>query len=465
VNLLTRIFRPSTVKAAEGQYRDGPWHLHDGSWLPASWGRYWNYWQLGYDPISGGGNSAMVEACVSAYAQTIAMCPGSHWRTRDDGGRERVVNSALNRIIRKPNAYQTISDFLLNLVRSLYLDGNAYALAIRNDRFEIGELHLMQSRSSGVRFSETGDVFYALGGNDVIERQVGAEVLQGVPARDVLHVRLQTPRHPLKGETPLTVVALDVASRNAMMAQQLAFYSNQSRPSQVLSTDHILTKEQVTQLRDLWNEQSQGLNQGGTPILSAGLKPLPLGTSPQDAQLAELMKMSEQSVAIAYRVPLAILGLGGQTYSSTEALMQQWIASGLGFALNHIEEAFGLTFGLRGQPDEYLEFDTEALLRSSFKDRIDALAKGVVGGIFAPNEARRKEGYADAEAGDEPRVQQQVVPLSAWDKAAAEPAPPALAAPPAPGAMGGEPDEPEKDSVNADTLVRWFRDSYARYAA
>jgi hypothetical protein len=175
--------------------------------------------------------------------------------------------------------------------------------------------------------------------------------------------------------------------------------------------------------------------------------------------------MSEQHIAIAYRVPLAILGLGSQTYASTETLMQQWIASGLGFALNHIEEAFGLTFGLRGQPDEYLEFDTEALLRSAFKDRIEGLARGVQGGIYSPNEARRLEGFADAEAGDEPRVQQQVVPLSAWDKAAAEPAPPALPAPPAPGAMGGEPDEPEKDGVNADTLVRRFRGSYDRHAA
>ena len=42
--------------------------------------------------------------------------------------------------------------------------------------------------------------------------------------------------------------------------------------------------------------------------------------------------------------------------------MQSWIASGLGFALNHIEEAFGLLFRLRGMPDEYLEFDTKALL-------------------------------------------------------------------------------------------------------
>ena len=46
------------------------------------------------------------------------------------------------------------------------------------------------------------------------------------------------------------------------------------------------------------------------------------------------------------------------------------------------------------------------------KDRIESLARGVQGGIFAPNEARNPEGLDSGPFGDEPRVQQQVVPLS-----------------------------------------------------
>ena len=37
----------------------------------------------------------------------------------------------------------------------------------------------------------------------------------------------------------------------------------------------------------------------------------------------------------------AALGRFGLAFASTELLMQSWIASGLGFALNHIEEALG----------------------------------------------------------------------------------------------------------------------------
>lgn len=466
MGILARIFQPSAVKAAEGQYRPGPWLVDDG-WIPASWGKYWNWWQSGYNPLPLHTSSAMVEACVSAYSQTVAMCPGSHWQTQSDGGRVRVETSALNRILRKPNAYQSISDFLLNLTRSLYLDGNAYAVAIRNARFEISELHLFQK--GAYLIAETGDVFYGLSGNEVIERQLAPELLSAVPARDVLHVRLQTPRHPLKGETPLMVCALDVAANNAMLAQQLTFYANQARPSYVLTTDQVLNKVQVTEIRDRWNEHAQGLNQGGTPILSSGLKPQNLSQTAQDAQLADMLKLTEQHVALAYRVPLPILGIGTQTYSSTELLMQQWVAQGLGFVLNHIEEAFGALFGLRGQPDEYLELDTEALLRSSFKERIEALARGVQGGIFSPNEARRREGYPDAEGGDEPRVQQQVVPLSFG--AQMQPTPPAAPVPVAEPESEPEP-EPEADDESDADAKEWFRrellsaaDEHARRAA
>src|SRR5215471_7919787 len=98
--------------------------VHTGGWLPANVGNTWNWWQQSHS-LESSDRSAIVDACVSAYRQTIAMCPGDHWRTNRRGGRTRVTTSALSRILRKPNLYQSISDFLLNATRSLYLEGNA----------------------------------------------------------------------------------------------------------------------------------------------------------------------------------------------------------------------------------------------------------------------------------------------------------------------------------------------------
>jgi phage portal protein BeeE len=135
VGLLGKALSALRIKSGEGEYCEGPYALPvSGGWLSSTAGSFMNWWQMGYD-VQKGGSSAIVQACVSAYAQTAAMCMGSHWQAKDDGGRKRVTNSALSRILRQPNNYQSPSDFILNLVSILMRTGNAYALAVRNSRF------------------------------------------------------------------------------------------------------------------------------------------------------------------------------------------------------------------------------------------------------------------------------------------------------------------------------------------
>lgn len=444
---VSRIFSPP-------QKQVGPGHglPVSGGWIPSDWPV--NFWQTGRDPLAYGG-SAVVYACRQSYAQTLAMCPASHWQSDGNGGRERVSTSALSRVLRKPNSYQSASDFFLYLSDCLYGEGAAFGLALRNARYEIAEIHLMDPARCWPRVAPTGDLFYTLAGNEIVDRLFAANprALEAVPARDVLHVRLPDRRNPLRGCAPLEAALLEVAVSNAMVGQALAYAGNQGRPSGVLQTDKdFQTREQVERLRAMWNEQTQGINAGGTPILTAGLKWVPSVVNSRDAQLAEMLQISDQRIATAYRVPLSLLSLQSSQapQGSTESLMQFWVATGLGFAANHVEDSFGRLFQLAGWPDDYIELDLEALLRANFKDRIAALAQGVQGGIFSPNEARAKEDLPAMPFGAEPRVQQQVVPLSAWDRAP-EPTP-RPDAPPASPPAGGEttgptPVDPEKAAM------------------
>lgn len=438
-------FLPWRKKATEGEYRPGPYFLQDG-WLSATAGRFMNWWQLGYSPRPYGESGAMAEACVSAYSQTVAMCPGDHWLSLPNGGRERVTTSALSRIIRRPNDYQSMSDLLLNLTRRLYTKGEAFALAIRNNREEIAELHWM--RDGWPVIANDGSVFYRLGGNEIAEQRF--DFAAPIPARDVLHIRLHTPRHPLKGASPICAAALELLMSGAALSQQVTFYLNQARPSYLLETDEKLTKAQADDLRGRWNAQTQGEGSGGTPILSWGLKAKAATIGASDTNLADMLKLSDQNVALAFRIPLQILGIGGTPFASTEALMSAWKASGLGFALNHIEEAFGLLFRLKGFPEEYLEFDTNALLRSSFKEMIEALSKGTQR-VMVINEARRLLDLPEKPGGDEILVQQQDIPLSMAGKTAA-PTP----APSSPPASGNADDrEPEDDREGNERTLRF----------
>ena len=455
--MLQRILRP---RAPVWRQKGAPVTLSKGGYIPPDWPA--NFWQLGYDPIRTGGG-AVVHSCIACYSQTAAMCPPTHWRSTGDGGRERVSNSALSRVMLKPNSYQSGSDFVLNLVAALYTDGNVYAYATRNNRYEIAELHLMDSAACGASVAGNGEVFYSIAGNPVVERLLTKEAAKAVPARDVLHIKLDARSNPLKGEPPLTNAMLDIAASNSMVRQALDYANNAARPSGILSTDQPLETWQTSEMHQMLRERSVGQNAGNPLILSSGLKWQQVSMNSRDAQLAELLQISDGRIATAYRIPLPLLSLwGAQVQAGGEDQMRFWVSSSFGFALNHVEDGVGRFFGLQGYPLEYLEFDTAALLRSSQRDRIEALARGVQGGIFSPNEARALEDLPAAKDGDQPRVQQQVIPLEAWSTPPpSSPRPDAPGAPAGPQAPAANTNDPQDTEAAKAAGIAAIRRSYA----
>lgn len=462
--------RQKANPAGEGNWHPGPYTV-SGGYLPA--GAPWNFWQCDIDPVAAPGCST-VEACVWAYIRAIAQLPGYHKRELENGGTETVTTSALSRLLRAPNGYQTPSDFLVHLIRSLLYTGNSYWIAQRNDRQEVEALHWTDPRSCRVREVKVqgqvfAEIFYEIGENPLINTPSLAGSSLVVPARDVLHVKLDTRRNPLIGETWLSALAPEFATRGAINNAAATFSNNMSRPSGVLTTDQQLTKVQMDDLRARWNEQAKGLNSGGVPILSFGLKFQPISISNEDAQIVEQQKLTDRTIASVFGVPAILLGITDTaTQKSAEALMTEWLASGLGFIITHIEQAFDRFIGLDRVPAgrEWTELDTRVLLRSMFSERMDGLAKAVQGGIYAPNEARRLEGLPDAEDGDEPRVQQQVVPLSFATTPPAPPPTPASPVSPVPAEDPAiAPDDAADATARALQATRDYRDERLRHAA
>lgn len=411
--------------------------------IPPSWD--WNFWQEGKDPVYLAACSA-VEAAVSAYAQTAAMLPGTVWRDNDDGGRTELPRHPLARVLQQPNSYQTRSDFVLNQVRALFFTGNCYAIAETDEQGNKIALHPVHPQNVAPYVNrETQDIFWSIAPSDLTpeSREWPLDGARLIPDEYVWHVALATPHSPLCGVTPLTAACMAMAANCNLNRQMLAFLANASRPSGTLNTDLKMTKEQVAELRDRWKEHSTGAGIGGTPILTHGLKWNALNLDAPDAQLIEFYKLTVADIARVLRVPLPLIGvMDGATFNNSEVLMQFWKASGLGFLLEHLELSLDKFFGLPA--GTYCELDADALLRSEFKSRIDALVRGVQGGIFAPNEARAMEGLAAVPDGDMPRVQQQLVPLDYTPPTPAAPTPPQT-----PQDDAGGPRAPEGDDDTA----------------
>jgi HK97 family phage portal protein len=297
------------------------------------------------------------------------------------------------------------------------------------------------------------------------------------PARDVVHLRQYTPRHPLIGESPIKAAALALGVNVALSGNQAAFYSNMNRPSGVLSTDQILTRDQMTMLREAFDAQAQGMNAGKIPVLAGGLKFSAMGMTSQDSQLVEAQRMSIEEVARCYGTPLPVVGdLSKATMSNVEAMINFWLATGLGSLLENLERSFDAGFNLPAS--EYIEFDERSLLRMDYQQRITAITKAIQGGVMSPNEARASEGLPPVDGGNDVFMQQQMVSidllgeLHAADIAAKNKPPPAPAAPAEadPPAADDEPPPPaddkqaEGDGEIAKALVIQLRDRKRRAA-
>jgi HK97 family phage portal protein len=385
-------------------------------------------WQRGLEvPTFGVRRIPAAYAAVMANASAVAQCWPRHMR-HTSGEFARVTTSPAFQIFRKPNDYETWPVFMLNLIASMQFDGTGYAVALRDGKGAVTSLHRAPRGACSPFISpENGDVFYSLGANEMTPDFHGSVsgLEYAVPARDVMALRQYCPRHPLKGESPASAAALALGINVALSRSQAVFFSRMSRPSGVLVSDQTLTMTQIDRARENWEAQANYLAQGGVPVLGSGMKWVPMTITSEDSQMIEAQRMSIEDIARVYRVPLPVIGdLTHATLTNVESLISFWLSTGLGSLLELVERAFDELFNF-DTVAEYTDFDTTALLRTDFVGRIDALCKGIQGGLYKPDEARAREGLGKVPGGDKVYVQQQMVPLGTTPAPAVNPAAPA----------------------------------------
>lgn len=424
----------------EGSFR-GPFSL---------WGEFGNRFTA--DPLGEGWQRhlsdrnqigiAALHAAISAYVHAFILMPMHHRRKMESGGWEPVTTSALSRWIDKPNYFQTMAEFWALGIRQLMDTGNAVAVAARNDRTEVVSTIWVDSYTVTVD-EETGAIFYhvSLNGQDSM-----------VPARDILHLRINAPAsNPLTGRSNTVFCAAALATNSRLSAFLVSYLNNRASPSYALSTDANLSKDQMRQLREAWNEQSQMLASGGTPILANGLKPEMLGVAPGDTLLVDTFNLSVEDISRAFSIPKALLGIS-ETASNAENLYRAWISLGLGSMIELVEQGIEKLFSLpRG---EEVNFESDAMLRLDAQAQMDIVSRGVTAGVLSPDEGRAKVGYGPIIGGygKAPAMQQQMVPLDLLHEIHAADIANKVKASEAPAPAQEQHEEDEEKRVNPDVL-------------
>lgn len=349
-----------------------------------------------------------VYACITLIASDIAKLHLKLVQKNGDGIWQEVANAAYDPVIRRPNRYQNRIQFWESWMLSKLTRGNTYVLKVRDARGVVSGLYVLDPSRVKPLVGDDGSVFYDLHADNLS----GLESQIIVPAREIIHDRMNCLFHPLVGTSP--IFASGLAGMQGLKIQEHSawFFSNNANPGGVLTAPGSIAKATADRIKEHWDANYSGKNSGKVAVLGDGLKYEQMAVNAIDAQLVEQLKWSAEVVCSTFHVPPYMIGIGPMpTYNNIQALNQQYYSQ----ALQSLIEAAELCMdeGLEMRPGIGVEFDLDDLLRMDTLTKVQAARDAIGAGFLAPNEARAKFDLAPVEGGDTPYLQQQNYSLSA----------------------------------------------------
>jgi HK97 family phage portal protein len=392
-----------------------------------------------------------VYACITLIASDIAKLPVNLVQESDDDDTwEETTSPAYSPVLRKPNAYQNRIQFWEQYILSKLSRGNTYVLKLRDARNVVTGLAVLDPDRAWPMIADDGSVFYQVRGPRLLG-MMDQEVM--IPAREIIHDRMNCLYHPLIGTSPVWSAAYAATQGLAIQAASSKFFQNASQPGGVLTAPGAISDATAARLKLAWETNFTGDNAGRVAVLGDGLKYERLAMTAEESQLIDQLKWTADVVCAVFHVPPYKIGLGAMpTYNNIQSLNVEYYSQ----CLQSLIEAAELCLdeGLECPVGLGTEFDIDNLLRMDTSTQMTVLANGVKGVILSPNEARARMNLPPVDGGDSPIAQQQnysLAALAARDAAGPPAAGPggAGALPPLGGAEGGAAGQPPQPADEA----------------
>jgi HK97 family phage portal protein len=342
-----------------------------------------------------------VMTCVAILAEDVAKLPIVMYRSLPNGGKAKVTDHYLARLLRKPNSWQTRIEFMQQMVAALVLRGNCYAPIVRDARGNPEQLVPIHPDRVTLFEAPGGSYFFMVSRQGLHEWAALSSLPIMIAAEDVFHVRWLSTSNSLLGTSRVSLMRESIGLSMSMEQHAARLMGQGARPGGVLVTDHKLTADTGNNIRTAWQEAYGGFrNAGKTAVLEEGLKYEPFEMSLANAQFTEQRKFQLEEIARALRIPRHKIGLSVEGEASGLAQYDQmyWndtISSYCDLFIPKFEELGGLDGG-----ELFVEFDYKVLLRADAATRFETYRIGIAGMVVTPNECRRDEGLPEIEGGD-----------------------------------------------------------------
>jgi HK97 family phage portal protein len=331
---------------------------------------------------------AAVHRCVSVITNAVSSLPVKLYVIDKDGYKQELENDLSYFLSKKPNSKMNAYTFYSLIVKDILLNGNGYALIIREG-----------GRIKGFQYVQAGLVS-PIDMIDHIEYSVTG-VKGMVRQEDILHFMNYTD-NGVYGISVLTHArrTLGIADYGDKAAEN--FYKSGGCTSGFLKFDGPSNQKQRDEMISAWNTATGGPNNGpnGIAVLPANVTYTQLSVNPADAQLLESRKFEVIDICRFFGVsPTKCFDLSSASYSTVEATELAFLNDTLRPLLSKIE--MELETKLFRQGEHYdIKFDVSELLRTDKTSQAQYFTQLFNLGVLSPNDIRKQLDMDAVEGGD-----------------------------------------------------------------
>ncbi|MDT1807627.1 phage portal protein [Klebsiella pneumoniae] len=344
-----------------------------------------------------------VWACVRLLSESVSTLPLKIYERQSDGSRKLAQNNLAYQILcRRPNPEMTPSRFMLMIVASICLRGNAFV-----EKLYIGSklvsLVPLLPQNMVVKRLDSGKLQYTYTENSI--KRI-------IPVDRMMHIR----GFGLDGVCGMipTMAGVDVFGA-AMSVDEAAakIFENGLQSTGFLSSKTALNKEQRERLRQNLQSFIGSKNAGKLMVLENELTYQNVTMNPEAAQLLESRSFSIEEICRWFRVPPFMVGhttKQSSWASSLEGMNMLFLTHTLRPLLVNIEQEISRCL-LNSDEDLFAEFSVEGLLRADSAGRAAYYTSALQNGWMSRNDVRRLENMPPIEGGDIYTVQLNLTQL------------------------------------------------------
>ena len=330
-----------------------------------------------------------VYRCVEVITNGVASLPVKLYRTDEKGFKYEMHNNLSFILSKKPTGKINAFTFYKLIVKDILLQGNAYALILRNGKGEI----------IGLQYIQAGLVS-PIDRGDRIEYQVTG--IKGfVRQEDILHFMNYTD-NGVYGISVLTHArrTLGIADYGENASEN--FYKSGGCTTGFLKFDGPSSGKQREEILSAWNQATGGVrNQpNGIPVLPANVNYTQLSVNPADAQLLESREFSVVEICRFFGVsPTKCFDLTHASYNNSEMAELAFLNDTLRPLLTKIEMEMETKL-FKPEEGYDIKFDVSELLRTDKKSQAEYFTKLFNLGVLSPNDIRKELDMDEIEGGD-----------------------------------------------------------------